>query len=51
MVAVLTAAPTPLSTTKPPDLSYLVGTVEVIRLQLRQEQLIILRRHRLSGDD
>jgi UDP-N-acetyl-D-glucosamine dehydrogenase len=42
MDAVLIALPTPLSKTKPLDLSYIVSAVEAIRPHLREGQLMIL---------
>jgi UDP-N-acetyl-D-glucosamine dehydrogenase len=42
MDAVLICVPTPLSKTKSPDLSYIVGAVEAIRPRLHQGQLIVL---------
>jgi UDP-N-acetyl-D-glucosamine dehydrogenase len=42
MDAILICVPTPLSKTKSPDLSYIVGAVDAIRSRLRRGQLIVL---------
>jgi UDP-N-acetyl-D-glucosamine dehydrogenase len=42
MDAILICVPTPLSKTKSPDLSYIVGAVEAIRSRLHRDQLIVL---------
>ena len=42
MDAILICVPTPLGKTKAPDLSYIIGAVDAIRLRLRPGQLIVL---------